>query len=127
MIFIEILQTTMSDYISTETVAQLYEKAGSMTEEDAINVPLDNYSSYLLNDHVHSAIQQVLLENPLPYQLQEFQLAALHCLGSLKNVILITPTGSGKMLCVSLGILVLKKLFGLPKGVGLVTQPLRLD
>ena len=28
MIFIEILQTTMSDYISTETVAQLYEKDG---------------------------------------------------------------------------------------------------
>ena len=77
MILIEILQTTMSDYISTETVAQLYEKAGSMTEEDAINIPLDNYSSYLLNDHVHSAIQQVLLENPLPYQLQEFQLATL--------------------------------------------------
>ena len=127
MIFIEILQTTMSGYISTETVAQLYEKAGSMTEEDAINIPLDNYSSYLLNDHVHSAIRQVLLENPLPYQLQEFQLATLHYLGSFKNVILITPTGSGKTLCVSLGILVLKNIFGLPKGVGLVTQPLRLD
>ena len=41
----------------------------------------------------------VLLENPLPFELQDFQLLTLHSLGSLRNVILLAPTGRGKMIC----------------------------
>ena len=63
-------------------------------------------------------------ENPLPFELAEFQKLAIHALGSMKNVILISPTGSGKMLVAYLAILVLQKKLGIPSGVGVGTQPL---
>ena len=114
----------MSDNISIESVNDMCERAGSLTEEDCSEISIDRYS-YLLSDPVDLTIKQVLAENPLPFKLQDFQLLVLHCLGSLKNVVLISPTGSGKMICVTLGILVLRNNFGVHKGVGLETQPLR--
>ena len=39
------------------------------------------------------------MKNALPYQLQDFQLLTLHCLGSQKNVILVSLSGTGKMIC----------------------------
>ena len=69
-------------------------------------------------------IQEVLQKNKVGYKLQDFQLLTLHCLGSLKNVVLICPTGSGKTLCSYLGILVLRKVFDKSTGVGVGNQPL---
>merc|ERR1712236_155761 len=43
----------------------------------------------------------------------------------MKNVILISPTGTGKLICAQLGVKVLQKVFKIPQGVGLITQPLR--
>ena len=114
----------MSDEISKEQAEELYEQAGLLINEDADEFTLDKHT-HLLNDSVDLIIREVLAENPLPFQLQDFQRLTLHCLGSLKNVILISPTGSGKMICAYLGIKVLQKVFGVPKGVGLITQPLR--
>ena len=114
----------MSDHISIEKAKTMYENAGSQIEEDSVNLTLDQYG-YLLNDTVDLIIKQVLSEYPLPFKLQDFQLLTLHCLGSLKNVVLIAPTGSGKMICATYGVLVLQKVFNVPKGVGLMTQPLR--
>ena len=110
--------------MSKKKAHELYEKAGNEVKEDAEEITIEKYN-YLLNDSVHLIIQEVLAENPLPFQLQDFQLLTLHCLGSLKNVILISPTGSGKMICAYLQILVLQKVFKIPGGVGLGTQPLR--
>ena len=109
----------------TEKVANdLYEKAGTLVAEDPEEITIEKYN-YLINDSVHLIIQEVLKEKPLPYQLQNFQLLTLHCLGSLKNVVLLAPCGSGKMICSYYGILVLQKVFGVKNGVGLATQPLR--
>ena len=63
-----------------------------MTEEDSSEISIDKYQHFL-KDSVALIIDKVLSENPLPFRLQDFQLSALHCLGSLNNVILISPTG----------------------------------
>ena len=110
--------------VSKEVAIELYEKAGALIPEDQDEITIEKYN-FLLTDSVHLIIQDVLTMNPLPFKLQDFQLLTLHALGSLKNVILVAPTGCGKMICSYLGILVLQKVMGVPKGVGLVTQPLR--
>ena len=101
----------------------LYDKAGTLVPEDTCEITIEKYS-YLLSDSVHLMIQEVLSEHPLPYKLQDFQLLTLHCLGSLKNVVLVAPTGCGKMLCSYYGILVLLKGFNICNGVGLLSQHL---
>jgi superfamily II RNA helicase len=114
----------MASTMSRQLADELYEKSGTLIPEDSDEITIEKYN-YLLKDSVHLIIQEVLKEHPLPFMLQEFQLVTLHCLGSLKNVVLLAPTGAGKMICAYYGILVLQKVFGVPKGVGLVTQPLR--
>ena len=69
-------------------------------------------------------IQEVLQENKVGFKLQDFQLLTLHCLGSLNNVVLVVPTGAGKMVCSYLGTLVMRKVFDKSTGVGLGNQPL---
>ena len=109
--------------ISKEISKYLFDQAGDLIEEDAEEISL-LANKHLLNDSVGLIISEVLYENPLPFKLQQFQLLTLHCIGSLKNVVLISPTGSGKMILAYLSILVLEKVFKVEKGVGLGSQPL---
>ena len=109
--------------LSKERALNLYNEAGELVEEDKEQITLQK-NSHLLSDTVHIIIQEVLRENPVPFELQEFQLLCLHCIGSLQHCILLAPTGMGKMICAYLSILVLKKKFGIPDGVGLGNQPL---
>ena len=114
----------MSDHISSECARSLYKKAGTLTTEDPVSWKIPR-NEHLLNDKVDLIVKEELLENPLPFELQEFQLLTRHCLGSLRNVILLAPTGSGKMICATYGIWVLQKVFGVGVGVRLMTLPLR--
>ena len=110
--------------ITKEKAEDQYEKAGTLIPEDPEEITINEHT-HLLNDSVMLIVREVLDETPLPFKLQDFQLLTLYCLGSLKNVILISPTGTGKMICAYLGVKVLQKVFGISKGVGLITQPLR--
>ena len=69
-----------------------YELAGELVEEECHEISRSRYSD-ILNDEVDTLLDQVLLEHPLPFDQQDFQILALHALGSLKNVILVSPTG----------------------------------
>ena len=105
-LFVTVLE--MDDPISSLSKLQavaddLYEKAGEHVEEEESQITLAKYD-YLLSDEVATIIDQVLEENPLPFKLQDFQLLALHALGSLKNVVLVSPTGTGKMIIAYLAI-----------------------
>ena len=80
-----------------------YDMVGEVVEEEASQITMAKYN-HLLRDEVGVAIEQVLNEHPLPYQLQDFQKLSLHALGSQKNVVLISPTGSGKMIIAYLAI-----------------------
>ena len=110
--------------LSKEQANELYERPGSLIKEDPEEIALEKYN-YLFKDSIHNIVMEVLDENPLPFKLQNFQLLTLYCIGSLKNVILVSPTGTGKMICANLAVKVLHKVLGVPSGVGLVTQPIR--
>ena len=56
------------------------------------------YQHLMLNDQVHLRIMEVLAETRITFPLSDFQLVSLHVLGNKLNLILISPTGSGKML-----------------------------
>ena len=75
-----------------------YEMAGSEVPEPTDEISVAKYQSLMLNDKVHQSIMEVLSETKISFQLAEFQLVSLHCLGNQKNLILVSPTGSGKML-----------------------------
>ena len=46
--------------------------------------------------------------------------------GSGKNLLLLSPTGSGKTNVIYLGILLMRKIFNIPDGVAIVTEPLNM-
>jgi Lhr-like helicase len=52
----------------------------------------------MLSDHVHQKIMEVLSETNITLKLADFQLVSLHVLGNQQNLVLVSPTGSGKML-----------------------------
>ena len=112
------------DFTVSKTASEdNYESAGKLIPEDAEQITMENHQ-HLLSDSVHLIIEEVLIEHQLPYKLQDFQMITLHALGSLNNVILLSPTGSGKMICAYLGVLVLQKVFKIKHGVGLGTMPI---
>lgn len=102
--------------------ARMYDEAGSLVNEQEEQITLLQYR-HILSDKVSVVLAEVLFENPLPFKLQPFQMLALHALGSGSNVLLLCPTGSGKMIVVFLAILVLQKIHSVP-GVGVGSQPL---
>ena len=85
--------------VSKETAIDNYNKAGELIPEDAEQITLEKYQ-HVLSDSVHLIIQEVLQEHHVPFKLQQFQMLTLHALGSLNNVVLLSPTGTGKMMCV---------------------------
>ena len=91
-------KTGRQNGISADKAKLLLDQAGDLKEEDPKQITIRNHE-HLLCDQVHIIIQEVLQKNPVGFKLQYFQLLTLYCLGSLKNVVLLSPTGSGKMLC----------------------------
>ena len=111
--------------ISSQIAKKYYEGAGQevLEEEDQISIALH---SHLLRDEVHGSLQEVINEIQLPFSLSDFQKLSLHIIGSGQNLMLVSPTGSGKTLVIYLGILLLRKLFNNPDGVAIITEPLNM-
>ena len=108
-----------------EMFSKNYKVAGTVMEEEDDEISLAN-NDHLLSDQVHTALQEVLSELRLPFELSDFQKLSVHVLGSGQNLVLISPTGSGKMYVVWVGSLVMRKIFNCPTGVTIGTQPLSL-
>ena len=102
-----------------------YAMAGQEVPEEEDHISIANHQ-HLLNDVVHQYLQEVLHEVQLPYRLSDFQLLSLHVLGSGKNLLLLSPTGSVKTNVIYLGILLMRKIFNIPDGVAIVTEPLNM-
>ena len=82
----------------TKTMAdQNYILAGTLVEEPSDEISLVKHRQ-LLHDTVDIVIRSVLFEEKVSFKLADFQMLSLHVLGSLKDLILVSPTGSGKML-----------------------------
>ena len=69
-------------------VDKLYTDAGKLVAVEDDQISLTKHSQ-LLRDDVAIILAQVLEENPLPFQLADFQKLAIHSIGNLQNVILI--------------------------------------
>ena len=96
--FVVVAEVMAEDFgISKEVCDLLYDCAGELIPEDADQITIEKHR-HLFSDSVHIAIQKVLSEHPLPFTLMDFQLLTIHALGSLKNVILISPTGRAHIL-----------------------------
>ena len=75
-----------------------YEASGSGIIEPPDEISVEKYQNQMLSDQVHQAIMEVLSETDIKFKLSDFQLVSLHVIGNKQNLVLISPTGSGKML-----------------------------
>ena len=80
--------------ISKEAADLNYQLAGVDVDEPPDQIDIENHK-HLLNDNVPHLIMEVLEDSKLRFKLADFQLLSLHVLGSKRNLILISPTGSG--------------------------------
>ena len=109
--------------ISKDQAKLNYEAAGTLVEEAGEIITISKYS-YLIDNSSDDILNSVVTDVGLSYQLAEFQRVAINALASQKSVVLVSPTGSGKLTVPLLAALVLRKVLGVPKGVCIVTQPL---
>ena len=93
----EISEGALGLKIDKEKAEKNYSEAGTLVDEPHDEISLEKYQ-HLLSDPVHEKIMEVLHETKLSFNLSDFQLLSLHVLGSKQNLMLISPTGSGKML-----------------------------
>ena len=111
--------------ISKQGADALFGQVGEEVEDEEDQINFETYSN-MFSDSVHKHLMELLEELHLPYELAEFQKVALHSIGSGKNTILISPTGSDKSLVVNVGILLLRKIKQKPRGVAIGTLPLSI-
>ena len=83
--------------ISKEDANRNYEIAGTLVDEPEDEISIAKYE-HLLKDDIHLLIMEVLQETNLGFSIADFQMLSLHVLGSKQHLVLISPTGSGKML-----------------------------
>ena len=100
-----------------------YSAAGTEVEEEPEQITVAKFGD-LISAKVDGVLDEVVKECNMKYQPSEMQRVSVNALGTLKNVVLISPTGSGKMNVPLLATLVLRKILNKPKGVCIVTQPL---
>ena len=68
---------------------QKRKQTGCMRKLKSLWLKTRNKYEHRLSDKVHVMIQKVIKENDVGFKLQDFQLLTLHCLGILKNVLLV--------------------------------------
>ena len=109
--------------ISEGDAKNLYELAGSEQPEETNEVFILP-SPHLLNTWEEQMISRAKHHLSVPYDLDKFQVQALVALLNGRNVILIAPCGSGKLLVFYMAVHLLRIKFNKPNGVGLCLQPL---
>ena len=109
--------------ISVSQAKANYEMAGTEVEEEEDRITVAGNGD-LMNPEVNEILDKVVEDTKMAYTPAEFQRVTINALGGMNNVVLVSPTGSGKMNVPLLSTLVLRKKLGIPKGVCIVTQPL---
>ena len=113
----------MSLDISEVQATANYKAAGKEVEEEQEKITIAG-NAHLMSTEVNALLDKVVEKLDMPYKPAEFQRVAINALGEQKNVILVSPTGSGKMNVPLLATLVLREKLKNPKSVYIVTQPL---
>ena len=100
-----------------------YEAAGTLVDEEPERIILEDHK-HLMDPEVDKAFNEVLADAQVKYEPVVFQRLAVNVLAQQKTLILISPTGSGKMNIPLWANLVLRKLKKTGNGVVIVIQPL---
>ena len=100
-----------------------YLTAGKEVLEEADGISVAGNSD-LIDPDINETLDRIVKELSLPYQPSDFQRVSVNSVCQLNHLILISPTGSGKMDVPLLATLVLRERLGISKGVAIVTQPL---
>ena len=103
--------------ISEEHAKRNYANAGMEVIEEVETITVHKYQ-HLMDSRVNGVLDDVVGKLGLPYRLVEFQRVAINALGQGLNVVLVSPTGSGKMNVALLATLVLRQV---PNGIAIVT------
>merc|ERR1719186_735742 len=110
-------------YISQSRADKIYEMAGQIKKEDPSPIKKEDYHQ-AFSPESEAALKSVLEDLQLPFALSPFQEIAVNALLNGIDILVIVPTGSGKMLVVYLFALALRKYPGLENAVVLVGLPL---
>lgn len=100
-----------------------FEAAGKEVDEEQDRITIADNEN-LMNCEVNEILNKVVEDIKMAYKPAEFQRVSINALCGMNNVVLISPTGSGKMNVPLLSTLVLRQKLGIPQGVCIVTQPL---
>ena len=82
--------------ISKEQAKANYMSAGTVVEEEEDQITIEGNRN-LISEEVENILDKIVEEINLPYRPSPFQRIAINTLGELNNLILVSPTGSGKM------------------------------
>ena len=84
------------DHVITESEAKRnYEETGSFMLEESDQISLEKHQ-HLINPSNAEVLKSVLHDLNLPYHLSDFQTISVHTLLEKKDLLLLSPTGSGK-------------------------------
>ena len=84
------------DNVITETQANAnYKEAGDLVSADDDQIRMDDHER-LTDPALATLIEKVVEEVQLPYRLADFQQISMNILLQKKDLILLSPTGSGK-------------------------------
>ena len=100
-----------------------YAAAGTEVDKEEERITILG-NPHLMSPEIDACLERIIEELHMPYKPAEFQRVAINALGDQKNLILTSPTGSGKMNVPLLATLVLREKLQNFKGVAIVTQPL---
>ena len=78
----------------------------------------------LMDHEANNLLDEIVKNLDMPYTPADFQRVVINALALKKNVVLVSPTGSGKMNIPLLATHVLRKKFKIAKGICFITQPL---
>ena len=91
----EISPEEISLSISPSDAIKNYNEAGVFVPEEAEQINFETHGHLI--DHANDKIlDSVLADVNLPYKLADFQTTSLHTIFQKKDLVLISPTGSGK-------------------------------
>jgi hypothetical protein len=110
--------------ISREHAANNYRSAGTeLPEEPTTDVKREDFEE-VMDPAVEALLDDLVNEINLPYKLTNAQRIACVALATNRSVVMVTPTGSGKMTVPLLAAHLLRRIQNRPKGIVVVTQPL---
>ena len=105
------------------TADKLYDEAGKEEPErptEMVVLP----SPHILTTKEERMVCEAKAELFIKHDLDNFQVQSCVALLNGRNVVVVAPCGSGKLLVFYLGVHILKKKLQLPHGVGIYLQPL---